>query len=199
MDALSFIKKQFKIPDKAKGPYEIDGLSREGLYDVFANLGLKTGVEVGVYRGANALEMLKRMPKLELTGVDFYRGYSRKRTRRTQRGFLRTAKRTLAEHLDSGRFKFLRRSSMDAVRKIEDESLDFVYIDANHNFDFVMQDIIEWSKKVRKGGVVSGHDYYRHEKMRGVVLAVNVYTKAHKIKPWFVTCEPRKRSWFWIK
>ena len=78
------------------------------------------------------------------------------------------------------------------------ESLDFVYIDGNHHFDFVMQDIIEWSKKVRAGGVVSGHDYYRFRNA-GVVDAVNTYTHAHQIWEWFITDEPKEKSFFWAK
>lgn len=40
-----------------------------------------------------------------------------------------------------------------------DECLDFVYIDANHAYDFVKQDIELWYPKVKKGGYVGGHDY----------------------------------------
>ena len=87
--------------------------------------------------------------------------------------------------------------SMDAVRDVLPESLDFVYIDGNHSFDWVMQDIIEWSKRVRPGGIVSGHDYY-HFGWAGIVEAVDVYIKAHTITEWFVTVE-REPSWFWVK
>lgn len=41
----------------------------------------------------------------------------------------------------------------------EDESLDFVYIDANHAYDYVKQDIELWYSKVSKGGYLLGHDY----------------------------------------
>lgn len=40
-----------------------------------------------------------------------------------------------------------------------DESLDFVYIDANHSYDSVKRDIEDWYPKVKKGGLVMGHDY----------------------------------------
>jgi predicted O-methyltransferase YrrM len=70
--------------------------------------------------------------------------------------------------------------SMDAVDDIPDNSLDFVFIDANHAFDYVMLDLIYWTKKVRPGGIVSGDDYF-HFKKAGVVEAVDAYTKAHGI------------------
>ena len=37
--------------------------------------------------------------------------------------------------------------SEEAVPTIQDESLDFVYIDGNHTFDDVMFDLILWSRK----------------------------------------------------
>lgn len=70
---------------------------------------------------------------------------------------------------------------MEAVKRFKNGSLDFVYIDANHSFNYVMQDLTEWSKKVRVGGIVSGDDYY-HFRKAGVIEAVNAYTKAHSIK-----------------
>ena len=55
----------------------------------------------------------------------------------------------------------------DAVKDIEDSSLDFVHIDGDHSYDFVMQDIILWGRKVRIGGIISGHDYlYDRDKER---------------------------------
>ncbi len=48
---------------------------------------------------------------------------------------------------------------MDALEDFEDNSLDFVYIDGDHNFKHISEDIYEWTKKVRSGGIVSGHDY----------------------------------------
>lgn len=42
-----------------------------------------------------------------------------------------------------------------------DESLDFAYIDANHAYDFVKQDIELWWPKVKKGGWLCGHDFLK--------------------------------------
>ncbi len=78
-----------------------------------------------------------------------------------------------------------------------DESLDFVYIDADHRFDYVMEDLIAWGRKVRKGGIISGHDYYRFRNA-GVVPAVDVYTHCHYVGEWFITDE-KEASFFWVK
>ena len=86
---------------------------------------------------------------------------------------------------------------MEAAREVPDESLDFVYIDADHRFDYVMEDIITWSRKVRPGGIVSGHDYFRFRNT-GVVPAVDVYTHCNYISEWFITDE-KEASFFWVK
>ena len=41
-----------------------------------------------------------------------------------------------------------------------DASLDFIYIDANHAFARCLADLKSWYPKVRRGGIVAGHDYY---------------------------------------
>ena len=53
----------------------------------------------------------------------------------------------------------IRANSEKASEIFEDESLDFVYIDANHAYDYVVQDIQLWYSKVKPGGFLCGHDY----------------------------------------
>lgn len=50
-------------------------------------------------------------------------------------------------------------TSLEAAELYLDGSLDFVYIDAAHDFDSVCADIQAWYPKVRSGGIVSGDDY----------------------------------------
>ncbi len=57
-------------------------------------------------------------------------------------------------------YKDLRMSSMEAVSKFQDESLDFVFIDGSHDYVDIKDDIIHWLPKVKKGGILAGHDYY---------------------------------------
>jgi hypothetical protein len=49
--------------------------------------------------------------------------------------------------------------------------LDFIYIDANHDYEFVKDDITNALKKIKKDGLVAGHDY--NEENPGVIKAVN--------------------------
>jgi len=53
----------------------------------------------------------------------------------------------------------IRKESLDAVNMYEDESLDVVFLDASHKYEDVKADLNAWYKKVKKGGIFSGHDY----------------------------------------
>lgn len=48
--------------------------------------------------------------------------------------------------------------SVEAAGHVVDESLDFVFIDAIHSFEAVSSDLNAWFPKVRRGGLVAGHD-----------------------------------------
>ena len=72
----------------------------------------------------------------------------------------------------------LRMESLKAAWDFEDGSLDFVFIDASHDYENVIADIIAWYPKVKEGGVIAGHDYPTWE---GVKKAVNEYFKWNEI------------------
>ena len=55
----------------------------------------------------------------------------------------------------------IRATSKIASEIFPDGSLDFVYIDSNHAYDFVKEDIGFWYSKVKGGGILSGHDYIK--------------------------------------
>jgi hypothetical protein len=58
-----------------------------------------------------------------------------------------------------------------------------------------MLDIILWSKKVRKNGIIACHDCYGGE--TGVEKAVEAYTHSHHIDPWYVTKELQPTA-YWV-
>jgi hypothetical protein len=62
--------------------------------------------------------------------------------------------------------------SLEAVKLYDDRSLDFVFIDAAHDYDNVKKDIIAWKPKVKLGGILAGHDYNK-DNSPGLVRAVN--------------------------
>lgn len=65
----------------------------------------------------------------------------------------------------------LKLSSLEAAQKFKDNSLDFVFIDASHEYEDVKKDIEAWLPKVKPGGILAGHDYDSF--WPGVVRAVN--------------------------
>lgn len=76
----------------------------------------------------------------------------------------------------------IKKSSNDAVKEFENNMFNFVYIDANHNFLDVKNDITLWLPKVKKGGFICGHDY--QSKFPGVIKAVNeLLGKPDKVFP----------------
>lgn len=49
--------------------------------------------------------------------------------------------------------------SWEMADNFEDGTVDFVFIDADHEYTSVVKDITAWLPKIRKGGMISGHDY----------------------------------------
>lgn len=178
--------------------------SRIDLAKYFAELGLTIGAEIGVDGGVYSAKLCEANPKLKLYCIDPWdlnEGTSRERRIRKYA--------EAKERLKPYNAKLIRKFSMDAVKDFKDGSLDFVYIDGNHNFDYVMQDIIEWSKKVKKGGIIAGHDYSDGAHV-GVKDAVDLYVKHHFLKLELLnvpnaTCIPRDSddqaglSWWFFK
>lgn len=73
-------------------------------------------------------------------------------------------------------YSHLKTTSLEAVEKFEDNSLDFVFIDASHEYEDVKNDINAWLPKVKPGGILAGHDYYPEgstDWFPGVKQAVN--------------------------
>jgi predicted O-methyltransferase YrrM len=50
-------------------------------------------------------------------------------------------------------------SSLEYAKFVEDKSLDFIYIDGNHQYSSVKEDIQVWYNKIKPGGIISGHDF----------------------------------------
>lgn len=68
-------------------------------------------------------------------------------------------KRRLARH--GPRSEIWRLTSTQAAQRVARASLDFVYIDARHDYASVLEDLEAWFPRVRPGGIIAGHDYCR--------------------------------------
>ena len=134
--------------------------------------GLKTMVEVGTAQGLTAGYLLKNIDDKDfrIYCVDPYESYPELRDS------------TIAENLEKAqkdvftdiRSTHLKKKSCEAVKEFEDESIDIVFIDANHQYEAIRQDVELWYPKVKVGGIFSGHDY-SPKWNRGVKKAVDEF------------------------
>lgn len=173
----------------------------------FHEQGFKVGAEVGVFAGHYSEVLCRAVPGLKLYCVDAWAPYAGYRDHKFEASFKRAYDSTV-ERLKPYNHEIIRKFSMDAVKDFEDESLDFVYIDGNHSYEHVRDDIREWAKKVRKGGIVAGDDYYVMASGNvGVIQAVDEYAKQHDIamniipadKVSIITHDDRQPQWYFVK
>ena len=129
----------------------------EGLTTLIGN---GKGVEIGVFKGDFSKIILSKWNGT-LYMVDVWRGLGDEyedisNHNNHSDAFSKTIK-NIEGYEDRG--IMIRATSKKASEIFTDESLDFIYIDANHAYDFVVEDINLWFPKLKKGGVFSGHDY----------------------------------------
>jgi predicted O-methyltransferase YrrM len=89
---------------------------------------------------------------------------------------------------------------MESSNIFKNNSLDFVYIDANHSYDECKKDIDIWWKKVRNGGVLSGHDYLNGVvagTVFGVKDAVDKFVEEENLKLYIT--EEDYPTWYLLK
>jgi hypothetical protein len=193
---------------------EIPNVTRIDLAEFLAECGFEWGIEVGVAAGRYSEALMKANPALHLGGVDPYTPYKGYRDY-TRLGTFDSLEKQAHERLDKyPRYEFLKMTSMEAVAKVLDESLDFVYIDGNHSEPYVSQDIEAWTTKVRKGGIVAGDDYARIKGSGGedssnwaVIPAITKYAKDHNYQLYIWGLETKlpglkrdaSRSWMFIR
>lgn len=171
---------------------------RKELTRYFRSCGYKVGAEIGVARGDYAQELLDGNPDLRLILIDPWKywetGYidpenspPNEQEAKYQLVLLRFAKQII-----EGKVKIIRATSMEASLVFSDSFLDFVYIDANHAYDWLMADILVWWQKVRKGGIFAGHDFG----YEGVAKAVRDFENYSQTK--LNICE-NNQDWYFMK
>lgn len=197
---LDYILKKYELDPNQSSPLTINGGRREkGLALLLKELGFKIGVEIGTYRGEYAEILFKTIPNLKLFCIDIWKSY--KGYKDFGENDLDDAYVDANNRLASYRCVIMKDWSMNAVQKFKDEELDFVFIDGNHDFKNCTDDIAEWSKKVRKGGIVAGHDLFDgdHGLSYGVKYVVPAWCEANRIKTWFVVRGDKCPSWFYVR
>ena len=146
-----------------------------------------TGVEVGVYKGEHAQKIYNYLNIKKLYLVDpfkVYKDYIQEKIynhvdqKEHDENYLKVKKKF-------SKFKnveIIRMTSIEASKKFENNSLDFVYLDGDHSYDAVKLDLQSWYPKLKEFGVMCGDDY-GHISGTGVVKAVNEFAFDKKVIP----------------
>jgi cephalosporin hydroxylase len=135
---------------------------RETFKTLIRHFGLKTGVEVGVLHGYFSIELMEAGLE-DLLGVDIVEDPN---ISNVIRDFY-------------PRYSFSRSDSISASKQQEDNSFDLVYLDDDHTYKHVKEELRAWWPKIKVGGILAGHDFieYDHKELGpyGIVQAVREF------------------------
>ncbi len=150
--------------------------------------GFTKGAELGIHDGVNYRFLIQNCPNLHMIYVDLYEA---------QPDNNGPEKWTPGEHGHAwdhnsyyqnmlkfsshfpNRTKIVKDYTTNACNEVEDGSLDFIFIDADHGYEGCLRDIKAWDSKVREGGIVFGHDIHFPTVQRAV-------TEFYGENSWFV-------------
>jgi hypothetical protein len=159
------------------------------------------GCEIGIHTGDTTLNLLEKLPSIKIYhAIDpwqsyvkydgsIYRKPGHKKLSKWDDAYNFFMKRTKKYRK---KLKIHKMKSVEAVKKIDDESLDWVFIDANHEYEYIKENLEIWIPKVKKSGIISGHDY--GGKWTGIKKAVDEFVPIDttlNVEPFYV--------WWFIK
>lgn len=114
-------------------------------------------VEIGVDKGYNLKNMVMNLRNFKkFYGVD---PWNYNLTRKWGEQHRNMALGILQNDILNGKVELIQKTSEEAVADFEDESIDFIWIDGNHDYEPVLLDITLWLPKLKKGAFMGGHDY----------------------------------------
>lgn len=128
------------------------------------------GVEIGVHLGDYAARILAAARPRKLYLVDPWQSIAGDAYKQSVYGSERSSDQEMerryqvvlerfAKRIKRGQVCVVRKTSSQALGDLDDASLDFVYIDGNHTYQFAAEDLELALAKVKSGGVISGDDY----------------------------------------
>ena len=174
--------------DRIEGWFDFDDLYTNIVYHALDNSHF---VEVGAWIGKStsflAVEIINSGKKIKLDVVDTWEGSSEHSVQNNDELYLQFLKNIEpVRHVINP----IKEKSTEAARLYKDNSLDFVFIDAAHDYENVKADITSWYPKIKNGGVIAGHDYY--ESWPEVKAAVNDFFKDSTFYPFSKSWVHRK-------
>lgn len=148
------------------------------------------GYEIGIWRGQTAYVLLNKFSGLKYFGVDPYLTWKEYGVEpinaKIQEGVQHklwfmdneSAEDIYQDTVDlllpyADRATIIKKKSSEVVSEVADMSLDFVYIDGNHYYHYVLDDIRAWRDKIRPGGFLIGDDFNWMSSLDHVAKAVN--------------------------
>jgi cephalosporin hydroxylase len=143
-------------------------------------------VEVGVFKGKSlaylAVEIINSGKKIKLDAVDTWLGSPMESIQQAHPEVIAgTLYDSFLNNIEpiKNYINIIRKDSVETAMLYEDNSLDFVYIDASHHYEFIKSDIQAWYPKIKIGGYIGGHDYVppnaKPHGIFGVYHAVNEF------------------------
>ena len=148
------------------------------------------GVEIGVCGGEHALSLLNILDIAKIYLIDPYEMYENylkgegknygDKQLNLRDTFIK-AKMNLEPY--NKKLTWVKKMSENAVCDIN-EPLDFVYIDGNHDYDFVKKDLEKYYPLLKIGGVIGGHDFYNGfaKSHHGVIKAVTEFSVSNNLQ-----------------
>lgn len=135
--------------------------------------GIKRMAEIGCAYGNLAKHLLENTELEMLYSIDPYLAYPQMPCIQTQEDYDLLFGYVTEKMARFGkRFKLIRKTSMDALWEFTKGDFDMVFIDGNHTYDAVREEITWYEKLLPEGGILSGHDL---TVFRGVDQAVEEY------------------------
>jgi hypothetical protein len=181
--------------------------NRDVFLELINKLNLKVGCEIGVYEGDYSQKILNtKLDKLylidawkHLDGYDDVSNHNDEYFEQMLNRVKNKVAKKVAKYVD--RVEIIRGLSDVSADNFSYNSLDFIYIDADHSYLGAKSDIERWYDKVRPGGVVSGHNYVNGTLPQGdfgVKRAVDEFVSKNNLIL-HTTNENEWRTWFIIK
>jgi hypothetical protein len=164
------------------------------LYEIFTRFHkyhINRMAEIGVGDGNFSMFLAKTIPVAEFYGIDPYLKYDDytdlpQRAREfydSQTGLDTLYDMTTYVYEGNENMQLIRKTSVEAAADFEDSFFDVVYIDANHNYEYVKQDLEAWWPKIISGGVLCGDDYEPAGVVDfGVIQAVDEFAEANNLE-----------------
>lgn len=146
-------------------------------FDIFLKENYKElliGVEIGVETGFHAKSLLDNINNIKMLYlIDPYEEYQDGRILRSFFS-IKPSYLIFKNNLKSfpkEKVEFIKKKSLDVINEIPN-NLDFVYIDGNHSYEIVKQELQSYYKKLKVGGLLGGDDYH-YSRHPGVTKAID--------------------------